>query len=231
MTLAAAVAVADRLGPVRSLVLHGSLASGDFRPGRSDIDLLMVVDSPPDASVVEQVVGSADLGAAAALDLHVVLTSAAARPVPAPPLELYVRRHAGTPGLDVERRAAASPDLILELSTARSGRVLRGEAVIGAVPPAWVVQRGRYWLRAWQALTDDTAHAAFMALTACRIWRFAHSHGHSSKLAAARWVLEREPSLASVRGAIRQYEGDATATIDRRDLAELLATALRETDR
>ncbi|WP_330186063.1 nucleotidyltransferase domain-containing protein [Dactylosporangium sp. AC04546] len=49
----AALAAADRLAravpglveaPVLAVILHGSLATGDFLPGRSDLDLLVVVD-------------------------------------------------------------------------------------------------------------------------------------------------------------------------------------------
>ncbi|MBM2616039.1 nucleotidyltransferase domain-containing protein [Actinoplanes sp. LDG1-06] len=39
--------LAQILGPTtRSIILHGSLTAGGFRPGRSDIDLLAVVDNP-----------------------------------------------------------------------------------------------------------------------------------------------------------------------------------------
>lgn len=37
----------DAVAPV-AVWAHGSLALGDFRPGRSDLDLLAVVDTPPD---------------------------------------------------------------------------------------------------------------------------------------------------------------------------------------
>ncbi|MET7398712.1 nucleotidyltransferase domain-containing protein, partial [Dactylosporangium sp. NPDC005572] len=47
-----ALAAADRLAhavaglieaPVLTVILHGSLATGDFLPGRSDLDLLVVI--------------------------------------------------------------------------------------------------------------------------------------------------------------------------------------------
>ncbi|MEV6305430.1 nucleotidyltransferase domain-containing protein [Actinoplanes sp. NPDC051861] len=45
----AAERLADRIAGVlgartRAVILHGSLAAGGFRPGSSDIDLLVVVD-------------------------------------------------------------------------------------------------------------------------------------------------------------------------------------------
>jgi predicted nucleotidyltransferase len=40
-----AAACADLLGPVvAAVILHGSLAFGQFAPGRSDIDILVAVD-------------------------------------------------------------------------------------------------------------------------------------------------------------------------------------------
>jgi hypothetical protein len=38
---------------VRSMILHGSLALGDYAPGRSDIDLLVIVDRPLDRAQIE----------------------------------------------------------------------------------------------------------------------------------------------------------------------------------
>lgn len=60
--------------PLRSLVLHTSLANGGLRPGRSDIDLLAVVGggiSDAQAAALEDLVRRSDLGRAAGVDLHV----------------------------------------------------------------------------------------------------------------------------------------------------------------
>ncbi|MET8153910.1 aminoglycoside adenylyltransferase domain-containing protein [Actinoplanes sp. NPDC005259] len=150
-------------------------------------------------------------------------SESAAAPVRAPALELYVGRH--RTGLEIERRVAA-PDLLAELSMARAdGRTLWGAApgeVIGPVPTDWVVDRGRHWLLTWRSLTDDAAHAAFMVLTACRIWHFAVENAHCSKPRAARWALARRPRLTAVRQAIEQYERDPATTVDEHAIAELL---------
>ncbi len=230
-------AVADILGPgCRSVILHGSLAAGGFRPGVSDLDLLAVAEGPltdDQADSLVRLAGDAALGEAAGLDLHVVTAEVARRPSAEPPLELLVGRHCGEPGLEVERRRPAWPDLPAELSMARQdGVVLTGApGVLAPVPAEWVVARGRHWLRTWQSLTGDTAHAAFMVLTACRIWQFAAERVHSPKTDAARWVLARDPSLSAVRQALRQYEGDPAAVVDEPGLAVLLETALRHTAR
>src|SRR5690348_6356542 len=64
------------------------------------------------------------------------------------------------------------------------------------VPPRWLTDRGRYWLSTWLSRTDDAENAAFMVVTACRIWYLAVEGGHCSKAAAARWALAQAPSLA-----------------------------------
>ncbi|MBF6496570.1 nucleotidyltransferase domain-containing protein [Nocardia cyriacigeorgica] len=66
----------------RSVILHGSLATGEFRPQRSDIDLLMVSDTELTddmRAALERSVREADIGPAGGIDLHVVL-----RPPPHP---------------------------------------------------------------------------------------------------------------------------------------------------
>jgi hypothetical protein len=229
----AAEALAAGIDGARSVILYGSLTAGGFRPGRSDLDLLVVVDdglTDAQAAALQDLVRHADPGAAAGIDLQVVTAAVAAAPTPAPALELHIGRYGDAP-LEVERRVPEYPDLLAELSMARAdGRALRGAAphqVLGPVPPDWVVERGRYWLRTWQSRTGDAEHAAFMVLTACRMWRFAVEGGHSPKLEAARWALDRRPSLVAIRQAIQQYEHDPAAPVDEPGIAELLAAVLR----
>ena len=67
---------------------------------------------------------------------------------------------------EVERRVAAAPDLLAELSMARAdGRALKGAApdeVIAPIPTDWIIDRSRHWLLTWRSLTDDVENAAFM---------------------------------------------------------------------
>ena len=226
----------DVVGPgLRSVVLHGSLAAGGFRPGRSDIDLLAVVDgslSDPQAAAIEQGVRTGDAGPADRVDLHVVTSESAGHPTRTPALELQVGRY----GDEVEvARRVTDADLLAELSMARStGRSLRGAEpadVIAPVPPEWVVDRNRYWLTTWRDRTDDEKNAAFMVLTACRMWRFALERVHCSKPDAAAWALARDPSLDVVRQALQQYDVDPAAPVDADGIAVLLDLVLRDTAR
>ena len=74
------------------------------------------------------------------------------------------------------------------------------------------------------------ASDAIRAVTwAVRRARFAVDNVHCGKAEAARWALDRDPSLAAVRQAVHQYAQDGESPIDERYLTDLLDTVLRET--
>ena len=214
--------------PVRSVILHGSLATGDFVPGVSDIDLLIVVDEPlhrTECDALVAVVRAADPAPAGGIDLHVVLSSVAAAPGREPAVELLVGRHAGE-DLEVGTAVAADADLPAELSMARAGgRALAGAApaaVLGVVDPAAIHERSAFWLRHWLARADDVRHGVFMVVTACRMWHFRVEGTHASKSAAGAWALRRDPSLIAVRQALTR----GRVRIEERDVRAVLQAAL-----
>jgi hypothetical protein len=101
---------------VRSVILHGSLAVGDYIPGRSDIDLLAIVDRPlgrARAQALTRGLIAEQAGAPGRVDFRVATAAVTARPSAAAPMELYVgladrpRRHRAPPG----RRAREDPRL------------------------------------------------------------------------------------------------------------------------
>ncbi|GLY25024.1 nucleotidyltransferase domain-containing protein [Micromonospora sp. NBRC 101691] len=221
---------------LRSVILHGSLATGDFRPGRSDVDVLAVVaDGLTDrqADNLEEVVRRARLGDATGVDLHVVTADVAGTPTRNPPLELHVGRYDHTSvGVEVARRVPADPDLPAEFSTARAhGRSQYGAGageVLGPVPPGWLHERGRHWLTTWRSLTDDVENATFMVFTAARIWRFAVEGTHCGKTRAAHWALARDPSLTVLREALHHDEVDPAAPVGEEGMLRLFDTVLRQ---
>ncbi|MEV4516988.1 nucleotidyltransferase domain-containing protein [Dactylosporangium sp. NPDC049525] len=221
-------------GDLRAVIVHGSVATGDFLPGRSDIDLLTVIDAalPQDrAGALERLVRGADLGDAAGIDLHVVTAAVAAAPQRTPPVELHVGRYPS--GVEVTHRVAADADLPVELAMARDGgRALHGPPphdVIGEIPAAWVRDRGRHWLTTWQGLTDDDEHAAHMVLTACRIWRFAAEGRHCGKVDAAIWAAACDPSLVAIGVALYRYTTGEREHIEPSAIGQVLDKALHAT--
>jgi predicted nucleotidyltransferase len=227
----AASGCSDVLGDALvSVILHGSLTLDAFMPGRSDIDLLVIVDEPLDD---EQLTALRDQLAGVAprrVDLRVVTRATAAAPTPAPTMEAaFTLRPGKAPEVET---GIAEPDLVVEFSIARAhGRSIVGhtpESVIGSVPDDWLIEIGDRQLAAWHDLTDDADHAELMVLTACRIWRFATERVHCSKTAAGRWALERDLSLGAVEEALRQRTRDPAATIGEEGIAHLLALVRQE---
>jgi hypothetical protein len=195
---AAAAALGDT---VAAVILHGSLALGDYLPGRSDVDLLAVVDDPLDDARVDALTGAmAAEPPPARVDLRVVTRQVAAATAPAPPMEAYLALTPGS-GVQVERRHPGERDPVVELAVCRAhGRSLLGAPpaeLIGEVPPAWVV--------------------------ACRIWRLAEEGRHCSKAAAGAWALRRDPTLQVIRDAPRQRH-DPAWPIDPDQVQRLLGT-------
>jgi Domain of unknown function (DUF4111)/Nucleotidyltransferase domain len=215
---------------VAGVILHGSLTLGDYLPGRSDVDLLVVTQDPLTdaqlAALTDALAGHRPQ-APGPVDLRVVTRQVAASPTPAPPMEAYLRL-TPTSGVRVEeRRRPAERDLAVELSVCRAhGRRLLGAApaeLIGEVPDRWVAAVGDAQLADWQAIGDDPPYAELTVLTACRVWRFAEAGRHCSKAAAAKWALRRDPALQVVRDAMRQRRRDPAGRIDAAQVQQLLA--------
>ena len=204
--------------------------SEDYVPGRSDVDVLAVVDHPlSDArlAALTEAMASRRAEAPGPVDLRLVSRQVAASPTLAPPLEAYLRL-TPTSGVRVEeRRHPGERDLAVELSVCRArGRSLLGAApaeLLGEVPDRWVVAAGDAQLTDWQAIGDDPPYAELTVLTACRVWRFAEEGRHVSKAAAAEWALGRDPTLGVVGDALRRRHGDPAARIDPAQVARLLA--------
>jgi Domain of unknown function (DUF4111)/Nucleotidyltransferase domain len=213
------------------MILHGSLTLGDYVPGRSDVDLLVVVDDPlTDAQFTALIEAVAALRPRAPdrVDLRVVTRQVAASPTLAPPMEAYIEiTPDSSSDLCIERRHPGERDLVVEFSMCRAhGRSLVGAApaeLLAEVPAAWVLAVGDAQLADWEAIGDDPPHAELTVLTTCRIWRLAEEGRHGSKTAAGEWALRRDPTLAVVRDALARRRGESTAPLDPAQVAQLLA--------
>jgi predicted nucleotidyltransferase len=225
----------DALGDaVVSVILHGSLTLDDFTPGRSDIDLLIVVENPltdNQLAALQDVVHQLRISDPSRVDLRVVTRAIAGSPTRVPAMEVGVVLRPGK-APEMETRVAEEPDLVIEFSMARAhGRSIVGPApgaVIGPVSEEWLLEIGDRQLAAWESLTDDTNHAELMVLTACRIWRFGRERVHCSKAAAGRWALARNPSPSAVDEALRQRTVDPAGAIGEEGIGRLLALVRRE---
>lgn len=146
------LALADRLselGWVRDLFVAGSLATGDYRPGVSDLDLVAIVNGPAERLRLAALVSiheELDRGTAAGLDLGCVYVSGSAL------LDHRARHPTWTHGGLVQRPLSA---------ITRAELVRYGFAVLGR-PPAAVLP----------PMTGDDVRAAARA-EVCGYWAWA----------------------------------------------------------
>lgn len=215
---------------VAAVVLHGSLTFGDYLPGRSDVDLLVVVDDPladTQGAALAEAVDQEWPRAPVRVDLRVVTRAVAAAPTPLPPMEAYLTiRQGREPRIRVEGPCPGERDLVVEFSVCRAhGRSILGAPpveLIGEVPDEWVLDVGDAQLADWEAIGDDPPYAQLTVLTACRFWRFAEEGQHCSKDAAGEWALRRDPEMEVVRDALRQRHSDPPHPIDAAQVHDLL---------
>lgn len=230
--LAGACADALRTGasstPLVAAFVHGSLTTDDFVAGRSDIDLLLIVDrelADYQLDRLRDVSTTVMSEQSSRVDLRVVTQATATAPTRMPLIELYVGYRPGAAPEVITR--AAEPDLVVEFSVVRQS----GMALVGPEPQSVITEPGADWilehsdgvLAAWEQLTDDASHAELMVLTACRIWRFAIERQHCSKTEAGRWALARDPSLKAVSQALAQRFSNDTRMVEPHEIARLLA--------
>jgi hypothetical protein len=213
-----------------AVILHGSLTLGDYLPGRSDIDLLLIVNDPlTDAHLagLAKAVAQQRPRGPVRVDVRVVTRSAAGAPSPLPPMQAYLRIKGRQRRVHLEGCDRGERDLAVEFSVCRAhGRSLFGappSELIGRVPDPWVLDAANAQLADWQAIGDDPPYAQLTVLSACRVWRFAEERRHSSKDAAGQWALRRDPRLEVVRDALHQRRSNPAHTIDYAQISALLA--------
>ena len=197
------IAICRAALPDSTIIVHGSLAVGEYIPGKSDLDILVLSDAPTDG-LVEAIQADWEHHPTN-LDLRVVTYNVAATPTPIPRMHLYVGVHNGQ--WEIERDVD-EPDLVVEFSVCRQ---LGHAELIGPVPDEWVDQVGRAVIERWKEIGDDPPHHELMALTACRIWRFREERVHSSKPAAAEWARSKGARVAYDGAAVRDLLTKASA--------------------
>jgi predicted nucleotidyltransferase len=188
--------------PDSTVLVHGSLALGDYTAGKSDLDILVLSDTATDGFV--DAVRAEWNDHPTNLDLRVVAYDVAAAPTRRPRMRLYVGVHNGRWEVECE---IDEPDLVVEFSVCRQ---LGHTELIGPVPDDWVDEVGAAVLGRWKEIGEDPPHHELMALTACRIWRFREERVHSSKPAAAEWARRQGAQVAYDGASVRSLLDRAT---------------------
>lgn len=203
-------ALADRLATlswVSGLYVAGSLATGDYVPGVSDLDLVALTDGPPDTDRISTIHSDLDAGAAAGADLGCAYVAANRRD------DHEVPHPTWTHGRLVHRPLTTIPRVELAVH----GVTVFGEdvaTVFPSVTPDDIREAARsevcgYWADAvrhplWWILDPQIAE---LSLTAMARGRYAVEHGRLLTKTAA---IERAAAPAWLRDRLRQRRrGDA----------------------
>jgi predicted nucleotidyltransferase len=200
-------------GRLVGMYLGGSLALGDYQPGRSDIDVAVVVDGELALETKEALVSAIRHEVlpcpARGLELVVYTRAAAASEVVDPHFELNLNTGAAMLfRKDLEPVPTETHWFALDRTILRAhGVALLGPPavdVFGRIPREQllaVAAQSLRWHERGGARTDDAV------LNACRALRFAREDEWSSKPAAGRWALGRVVDSRTVSQALAARSG------------------------
>lgn len=179
--------------------VHGSSVLGGFVPGRSDVDLLLVVDTQPLSRSTAKTLGEVmlEVGECPGSGLEVSAVAAVDASSPASPWPFVVHA-SSTPGdrkVLVGDEHDGDPDLALHYAVVRqSGWVVYGpppEEVVGVISPEVV----RDSLRSELLWGLEHAPMAYAVLNAARALRYAADEILCSKLDGGKWAINHgEPA-------------------------------------
>jgi streptomycin 3"-adenylyltransferase len=220
-------------GVLIGVYVHGSLALGGFRPERSDVDVLAVIDAPlsPDRQAA---IGDALLRAAypcpgTGLECSVITAATAADLG-----DCRFEVHVATPDTAVMGAGhGGDPDLVLYAEVCRrSGITVTGPpaaSVFGAVPRdrlRTAIRDEMAWgLSAWR---QASAPFEYAVLNACRAMWFARDGSLRSKVAGGEWYLAEHPTDPVVAAALSRQLGVATDEPSEEAVAAFVERAIRE---
>ncbi len=207
-------ATADVLGDdLVGVYPHGSLILGGWRPERSDIDVLVVVErsltSAEQSTLAAAWQPEARPCPAVGLELSVVLRSVAAHPNARPAFELHVTTAPEDAKVVDGHGHPGDLDLVLHFAICHA----LGYEVFAEVPRPLVLAQVADELT-WAV--EHAAPAEYAVLNACRAWRYAVDGTLVSKIDGGHWAEERldESERTLVRNAIALQSGEETAALD-----------------
>ncbi|RPI04720.1 MAG: DUF4111 domain-containing protein, partial [Actinobacteria bacterium] len=189
-------------GSLVGVCVHGSAVLGDFIPGASDLDVLVVVEDDVDDALLDRVtdtLASDRSMPATGLEASVVARTAAASPAKPWPFRVHVTTAPEDRKVVSGRTHSGDPDLVLHYAVARErGWSATGPPpteLFGSLPTSIVLEQIADELR-WAA---DNGSASYAVLNACRALCFSLEGRICSKSQGGEWALLRgiEPQLVA----------------------------------
>jgi hypothetical protein len=192
--------------------LHGSAVLGGFVHGRSDVDVMFIVDSSLDEEVLHDAVRAVTSAAAhcpgRGLELSVVTADSARQPAAPWPFLLHMTTEPGDEKVITGPERGGDPDLVMHYAVCRTaGLAVRGgppEAFIGEVSRADVLT----YLDGELAWAMHSQSEAYAVLNACRAWHYVMTGEIVSKIDGARFAIDRDGPEELIRSALARQLGD-----------------------
>jgi hypothetical protein len=218
-------AVAGRLREVLGEDLHGaylsgSVALGDYVPGKSDIDIFAVCQRPlaveTKRTVAEIISGEAANCPTRGMEFVLYSRGAVAEPSRRPRFEINLNAGPEMPyHLSFDPASEPSHWFVLDISVVREhGLRLVGppaRKVFASIPRPWLLDALEGSLE-WHANHESLLH--YSVLNACRSWRYAEEGVMSSKKDAAEWARSRTDDSSIIDSASRIRHGDGSRSLD-----------------
>lgn len=196
--------------------LHGSAVLGGFVPGRSDIDLLLVLEGPT-AQPVAQTLGEVLISVAscpgAGLEASVVAQAAAKVPAPPWPFVVHATSTPGDRKVVVGEYHGGDPDLALHYAVVHQyGWAVHGPPaaeLVGLVQREVILDALRDELR-WSL---EHAPMAYAVLNAARALRYAVESTLCSKLDGGEWAIDHGEPADIIEPALDRQRTGAAAML------------------
>jgi hypothetical protein len=192
---------------LKAVVIHGSIAFGDFVPGRSDLDMLVIADIPERAigDVGEAVQSVSIPPSAPALEMSIVSPDDLVKKGRLRPFQLHVNLLPTAlrvvPGFGHE----GDEDLTLHYAVAREvGIAIRGPNPRSIIPPQATASVASALVAELHWAVNE-AKAEYVVLNACRALEFATDGHMVSKLQGWLWARRNGYPLALLDRAITAY--------------------------
>ena len=227
-------AINEALGDrIISIVLWGSVVLGDYRPGRSDLDLIVGLDQDPDAPTLALLQPVHDQIEAALpawrnrVEVAYVGVASLRR--------FRTRAHVIariSPGEPLNLRSADGAWRIDWFQARRNGVALYGAEPRKIMPEVSVDELRGEAARQLGGLSAELppdaseGHLAYVALRACRAMHAIECGHQATKPGAARWFAARHPQWAKlIERVVRVYDADHTTSdaIGRKEIERLLS--------
>jgi hypothetical protein len=198
-----------------AVYIHGSAVLGDFVPGSSDLDVLIV--APDDieramTSAIASALAACAPSPAVSIEASVVTRSAAMAPHEPWPFLVHVTNHPNDNKVVYGTDIDGDPDLVLHYAVLRQ----RSWTAFGAPAIAIIGEIDRTTVIA--QLADELiwaaahAHESYAVLNACRALRFVHDGVLCSKSDGGVWALSREIEPELVGAALAARDSGPTGT-------------------